>query len=468
MAVKSKSVYRCTECGAESLKWQGKCDTCGEWNTLVEEMAAPKVTASKGAGAQRRIVGSAAFGEGGQVLETPRLRDVVGAEEHRLKTGIAEFDFVLGGGVVPGAMVLVGGEPGIGKSTILLQVAARLEAAGHGALYVSGEESPLQVKLRADRLGADAGSVSLLGETNLETILATAATVAPKVMVVDSIQTVFTGDLEGAPGNVGQVRECAARLMRFAKESGTAVFVVGHVTKGGGIAGPKTLEHIVDTVLYFEGEGSADHRVLRATKNRFGSVDEIGVFRMTVQGLEAVENPSALFLGERSDSPASGSAVTCLMEGSRPMLLEVQGLAAKAGFGTPQRVSTGYDARRLALLLAVLDKRAGLSFAQLDVFLNVVGGVRVQEPAGDLAVAAALASSFYDKALPADAIFLGEVGLGGEIRAVSQAERRLLEAEKMGMRRAFVSARSVPKRLPKQLKVESVPDLVALFRALFR
>ncbi len=468
MAVKSKSVYRCTECGAESLKWQGKCDTCGEWNTLVEEMAAPKVTASKGAGAQRRIVGSAAFGEGGQVLETPRLRDVVGAEEHRLKTGIAEFDFVLGGGVVPGAMVLVGGEPGIGKSTILLQVAARLEAAGHGALYVSGEESPLQVKLRADRLGADAGSVSLLGETNLETILATAATVAPKVMVVDSIQTVFTGDLEGAPGNVGQVRECAARLMRFAKESGTAVFVVGHVTKGGGIAGPKTLEHIVDTVLYFEGEGSADHRVLRATKNRFGSVDEIGVFRMTVQGLEAVENPSALFLGERSDSPASGSAVTCLMEGSRPMLLEVQGLAAKAGFGTPQRVSTGYDARRLALLLAVLDKRAGLSFAQLDVFLNAVGGVRVQEPAGDLAVAAALASSFYDKALPADAIFLGEVGLGGEIRAVSQAERRLLEAEKMGMRRAFVSARSVPKRLPKQLKVESVPDLVALFRALFR
>lgn len=468
MAVKSKSVYRCTECGAESLKWQGKCDTCGEWNTLVEEMAAPKVTASKGAGAQRRIVGSAAFGEGGQVLETPRLRDVVGAEEHRLNTGIAEFDFVLGGGVVPGAMVLVGGEPGIGKSTILLQVAARLEAAGHGALYVSGEESPLQVKLRADRLGADAGSVSLLGETNLETILATAATVAPKVMVVDSIQTVFTGDLEGAPGNVGQVRECAARLMRFAKESGTAVFVVGHVTKGGGIAGPKTLEHIVDTVLYFEGEGSADHRVLRATKNRFGSVDEIGVFRMTVQGLEAVENPSALFLGERSDSPASGSAVTCLMEGSRPMLLEVQGLAAKAGFGTPQRVSTGYDARRLALLLAVLDKRAGLSFAQLDVFLNVVGGVRVQEPAGDLAVAAALASSFYDKALPADAIFLGEVGLGGEIRAVSQAERRLLEAEKMGMRRAFVSARSVPKRLPKQLKVESVPDLVALFRALFR
>ncbi len=283
MAVKSKSVYRCTECGAESLRWQGRCDTCGEWNSLVEEMAAPKASAAKGAGAQRRLAGAAAYGEGGQVVETPKLREVVGTEEHRLTTGIAEFDFVLGGGVVPGSMVLVGGEPGIGKSTILLQVAARLEGAGHSALYVSGEESPLQVKLRADRLGATAGSVSLLGETNLETILATAANSAPKVMIVDSIQTVFTGDLDGAPGNVGQVRECAARLMRFAKETGTAVFVVGHVTKGGGIAGPKTLEHIVDTVLYFEGEGSADHRVLRATKNRFGSVDEIGVVRMTVQ-----------------------------------------------------------------------------------------------------------------------------------------------------------------------------------------
>lgn len=256
--------------------------------------------------------------------------------------------------------------------------------------------------------------------------------------------------------------------MRFAKETGTAVFVVGHVTKGGGIAGPKTLEHIVDTVLYFEGEGTADHRVLRATKNRFGSVDEIGVFRMTVRGLEAVENPSALFLEARGDVRASGSAVTCLLEGTRPMLLEVQGLAAKAGFGTPQRVSTGYDGRRLALLLAVLDKRAGLSFAQLDVFLNVVGGVRMQEPAGDLAVAASLASSVYDKALSPDAVFIGEVGLAGEIRGVSQAERRLLEAEKMGMRVAYIAERSVPKRSPRQLKVRGLPDLGALFRELFR
>jgi len=467
VAVKARSVYRCTECGGESLRWAGQCPTCGEWNTLVEEMAAPKATATKGLGAARRKAGSSAYGEGGSVMATPRLRDVQGAESHRLATGIAEFDFVLGGGVVPGSMVLVGGEPGIGKSTILLQVAARLEGAGHSTLYVSGEESPLQVKLRADRLAPGAGAVQLLGETNLETILATAASVRPAAMIVDSIQTVFTGDLEGAPGNVGQVRECAARLMRFAKESGTAIFVVGHVTKGGGIAGPKTLEHIVDTVLYFEGEGTADHRVLRATKNRFGSVDEIGVFRMTVQGLEAVENPSALFLGERSDARASGSAVTCLLEGTRPMLLEVQGLAAKAGFGTPQRVSTGYDGRRLALLLAVLDKRAGLSFAQLDVFLNVVGGVRMQEPAGDLAVAAALASSVYDRALPADAVFIGEVGLAGEIRAVSQAERRIAEAEKMGMKVAYVSERSVPRRAPKSLRVRGVADLGALFRELF-
>ncbi len=460
-----KTVYRCTECGAEQPRWAGQCETCGEWNTLHEELVAP---AASGSGAARRRGGVASFGSGGRVAPTPRIRDVVGAEDHRLRTGLAEFDFVLGGGIVPGSMILVGGEPGIGKSTILLQVAAQLQQQGVRTLYVSGEESPLQVKLRADRLGGSAGDVELLGETLLETILATGAELSPQVMVVDSIQTVFTGDLEGAPGNVGQVRECAARLMRYAKESGTAVFVVGHVTKGGGIAGPKTLEHIVDTVLYFEGEGTLDHRVLRATKNRFGSVDEIGVFRMTQQGLIPVENPSALFLGDREKHHASGSAVTALLEGTRPVLLEVQALAAKAGFGTPQRVAGGYDARRLALLLAVLDKRAGLSFAALDVFLNVVGGVRIQEPAGDLAVAAALASSVFDKPLSADAVFIGEVGLGGEIRVVSQIERRIAEAEKMGMTVAFVAERSVPRRASRSIKVEGVPSVGDLFRALFR
>ncbi|HET6702836.1 MAG TPA: DNA repair protein RadA [Gemmatimonadaceae bacterium] len=463
MSAKVKTVYRCTECGAEHPKWAGRCDACGEWNTLVEEATA-RLPATK-TGAARRQGGAAALGAGGSVVATARLRDVRGTEERRLRTGIKEFDFVLGGGIVPGSMVLVGGEPGIGKSTLLLQVAGALQAAGQRVLYVSGEESPLQVKLRADRLDHTAADVELLTETLLETVLATAAGMEPAVMMIDSIQTIFTADLEGAPGNVGQVRECAARLMRFAKESGTAVFVVGHVTKGGGIAGPKTLEHIVDTVLYFEGEGSLDHRVLRATKNRFGGVDEIGVFRMTERGLIPIENPSELFLGDR-DHVASGSAVTALMEGTRPLLVEIQALAAKAGFGTPQRVSTGFDSRRLALLLAVLDKRAGLSFAQLDVFVNVVGGVRLHEPAGDLAVAAALASSLYDRALPTHALFLGEVGLGGEIRPVSQAERRLAEAAKMGLTTVYLAERGVPRRL-RDVNAIGVRTVGDVFRHLF-
>jgi DNA repair protein RadA/Sms len=466
MPPKSKTVYRCTECGADYPKWQGRCDTCGEWNSLVEEVAVALPVAAKPGGSSRRLGGSATLSEGGSVAVTPRLRDVSGSEAKRWQTGIDEFDFVLGGGIVPGSMVLVGGEPGIGKSTLLLQVAARMHGAGRSALYVSGEESPLQVKLRADRLDDPAGDVSLLSETLLETVIATGAAQQPDVMIVDSIQTVFTQDLEGAPGNVGQVRECAARLMRFAKESGTATFVVGHVTKGGGIAGPKTLEHIVDTVLYFEGESTVDHRVLRATKNRFGSVDEIGVFRMTQGGLVAVENPSELFLGDRT-SDASGSAVTALLEGTRPVLVEIQALAAKAGFGTPQRVATGYDGRRLALLLAVLEKRAGLGFAQLDVFLNVVGGMRLQEPAGDLAVAAALASSVYDRALPRDAVFVGEVGLGGEIRPVSQTERRLAEAAKMGMTTAYVAERGVPKRAVRDIRTVGVRTVRELFERVF-
>jgi DNA repair protein RadA/Sms len=460
---KIRTVYRCTECGAEHARWGGRCGTCGEWNTLAEELAAPK-RAAKGNG--RRTSRAANLAAGGAVATTPRLREITGSETERWRTDLGEFDFVLGGGVVPGSMVLLGGEPGAGKSTLLLQVAARLQDRGWPTLYVSGEESPLQVKLRADRLVDSAGDVTLLSETNLETILATAGSSRPQALIIDSVQTVFTGDLEGAPGSVGQVRECAARLMRFAKESGTTVFGVGHVTKGGGIAGPKTLEHIVDTVLYFEGETVADHRVLRATKNRFGSVDEIGVFRMSGSGLIAVENPSELFLGDR-DRTASGSAVTALLEGTRPVLVEVQALAAKAGFGTPQRVATGYDNRRLALLLAVLDKRAELSFATLDVFLNVVGGVRMQEPAGDLAVGAALASSVFDRPLPSDAVFIGEVGLGGEVRPVSQIERRLAEAAKMGMRVAYTAERGVPKRQPSALQIEGVGTLHALFARLF-
>lgn len=450
---KARTVYRCTECGAEFPKWAGRCESCGAWNTLAEEIVAPVATSKR----------SAARAAAGVAARTVALGAVTAADTPRWRTGLDEFDFVLGGGIVPGSMVLVGGEPGIGKSTLLLQVAARLEAAGQATLYVSGEESALQVRLRAERLAEDASAVSLLTETSLETILATAAQPVSegrqvRALIIDSIQTVHTELLEGAPGNVGQVRECAARLMRFAKDTGTTVFVIGHVTKGGGIAGPKTLEHIVDTVLYFEGDGTLDHRVLRATKNRFGSVDEIGVFRMVGSGLVPVDNPSALFLGDRREV-ASGSAVCALMEGTRPLLVEVQALATRAGFGTPQRVANGIDARRLALLLAVLDKRGGFPCAQLDVFCNVVGGMRVQEPSVDLAVVAALASSVVDRPLPAHAVFLGELGLGGEVRPVSQAERRLAEAAKLGMTTAFLSDRAIPRRVPGDITLIGVRTL---------
>ena len=428
---KGKSVFRCTECGADQPKWGGRCDSCGAWNSLVEEVAGRRGRRAEGP--------SRSASEAAPV----RLSEMQSTATSRWKTGLAEFDFVLGGGIVPGSVTLVGGEPGIGKSTLLMQCAARLESQGVSTLYVSGEESPDQLRLRADRLEEDAGNIHVLGETRLEAILHHATQLRSSVVLLDSVQTTYTEELEGAPGNVGQVRECAARLMRFAKESGggPAVLLVGHVTKGGGIAGPKTLEHIVDTVLYFEGETTLDHRILRAVKNRFGSVDEIGVFRMTGTGLEPVANPAAAFLAGRTTG-ASGSAVTALMEGTRPMLVEIQALASKAGFGTPQRVATGLDHRRLALLLAVLERRGGLPFGSLDVFVNVTGGVRLVEPSTDLAVLAALVSTVHDRPVPADALFLGEVGLGGEIRPVAGVERRLAEAARQGFRRAFLSARS--------------------------
>ena len=456
MTVKSKSVYRCTECGAEYPKWGGRCETCGAWNTLVEEAARPRVKSA------RREVGA----QGGVALAPVRLGEVDAPRSPRLSSGTRELDYVLGGGIVPGSVVLVGGEPGIGKSTLLLQVAADVVRLGGRALYVSGEESPLQVRLRAERLAGGAMDVELVSETELSSILATARELRPTILVVDSVQTIYAEELEGSPGSVGQVRECAARLMRLAKDTGSAVFLVGHVTKIGGIAGPKTLEHIVDTVLYFEGEGSLDHRVLRATKNRFGSVDEIGVFRMTGEGLVPVENPSALFMGDRRQH-ASGSAITALLEGTRPVLVELQALAAKSGFGTPQRVATGFDGRRLALLLAVLEKRAGIPFSQLDVFVNVAGGLRLVEPAGELAMVSALASSVYDRPLSADAVFIGEVGLGGEVRAVSQTERRLAEAAQLGLTSAYVSDRAVPSRPPSGLSVHGVGSLRELFQRLF-
>jgi DNA repair protein RadA/Sms len=459
---KIRTTFFCTECGNETPRWMGQCPACRAWNTLVEE---PTSRAPRG-GAARGGSGAPGRRAGGGAVPS-RLADVAGGDAARWRTGLDELDFVLGGGVVPGSLVLIGGEPGIGKSTLLLQVAARLEAAGHSALYVSGEESAAQVRLRADRLGEGAGDVVFLGETELESILAHAGERSPSVLFVDSIQTVYTPELEGAPGNVGQVRECAARLQRFAKEAGVAVFLVGHVTKGGTVAGPKTLEHIVDTVLYFEGTGNLDHRVLRATKNRFGGVDEIGVFRMTAGGLVPVANPSELFLGERTEG-VSGAAVVATMEGTRPLLVEVQGLCTRASYGAPQRVTTGFDRQRLALLLAVLEKRAGIAFGQLDVFLNVVGGVRLVETAGDLAVAAALASSVFDREVPGDAVFLGEIGLGGELRAVGQVERRLAEAARMGFRRAYLPRRAVPPKTPKGLEPVGVQSVGELMERLFR
>ena len=435
---KQKSVYRCTECGHEHPKWVGRCEACGEWNVVAEEPVLAR--RGSGAGGQR----GAGRGHGSYRLTAvppSRLRDISAESLVRWRTGMPEFDFVLGGGIVPGSMTLIGGEPGIGKSTLLLQAASRLETAGRTVLYASGEESPDQIRLRADRLIEDAGAVHVLGETRLEAIMEAVSVVGADVVVIDSIQTVYTDTLESAPGNVGQVRECSGQLMRFAKETGTSVIVVGHVTKGGGIAGPKTLEHIVDTVLYFEGEATLDYRLLRTTKNRFGSVDELGVFSMTERGLIAVPNPSAVFLAARAQG-ISGSAVTALMEGTRPVLVEVQALAAKSGYGTPQRVATGLDPRRLAVLLAVLERRAETSFADLDVFVQVTAGVRLNEPGADLAIAAALLSSLYNRPAPTDVIFLGEIGLGGEIRPSGAVERRITEAVRLGFHRVFGSSRS--------------------------
>jgi DNA repair protein RadA/Sms len=456
---KLKTVYFCIECGNETPRWQGQCPACAAWNTLAEEPRARSEPRSSG-------VASPAGSARGAAAPPQRLGDVDLAAAERWVTGLDEFDFVLGGGVVPGSLVLVGGEPGIGKSTLLLQVAARLEAAGRGTLYVSGEESAAQVRMRAERLLEPAESVLFLGETELDAVLLRAAEAQPAALFIDSIQTIYSPQLEGAPGNVVQVRECAARLQRFAKETATTVFLVGHVTKGGVVAGPKTLEHIVDAVLYFEGAGTLDHRILRATKNRFGAADELGVFRMLESGLAPVANPSELFLRERAEG-TSGSAVAATIEGTRPLLVEIQALCTRGSYNAAQRVTTGFDRQRLALLLAVLEKRAGIPYAELDVFLNVVGGVRIAETASDLAVAAALASAVYDRGVPGDAVFVGELGLGGEVRPVAHTERRLAEAAKMGFRTAFLAGRGVPHRLPDELRAVGVANVAALLERLF-
>ncbi len=452
---RAKSVYLCAECGHEHPKWAGRCEACGAWNTVAEE----RLPATTG---PRR-----AARDGGLARRPDRVKalgDVSGEKLHRWSLGIPELDFVFGGGLVPGSMSLIGGEPGIGKSTLLLQAAARMVESGRRVLYASGEESAEQIRLRSDRLSEDASGVLVLGETHLESVLAATREVRADLLILDSIQTAFSDTLDGAPGSVGQVRESAALLMRFAKETGVAVMVVGHVTKGGMLAGPKTLEHIVDTVLYFEGESSLNYRLLRATKNRFGSVDELGVFSMTERGLLGVPNPSAVFLAARS-AGISGSAVTALMEGTRPVLVEVQALAAPSGYGTPQRVATGLDPKRLAVLLAVLERRAGQSFANLDVFVQVTAGVRLNEPGADLAVAAALVSSLTNRPTPADALFMGEVGLAGEVRPVGGVDRRLAEAGRLGFLRAFGSGRHASVSGIQTIALDHVDELVRALAA---
>jgi DNA repair protein RadA/Sms len=430
--MKQRVVYACQQCGAQSSKWTGRCMECGAWESMVEERAVP---AGAGAGA---AAASAAGRYSLAATAGPRLyEDIDTVVSARLTTGIDEFDRVLGGGVVPGSLVLIGGEPGIGKSTLLLQAAAFFANAVGPVLYSSGEESEHQIKSRGERLGVIRAPLYLLAETCLERILEEVARLRPALVIVDSIQTVFSLKFQSAPGSVGQVRESATQLLFAAKGQNIPTFLVGHVTKDGNLAGPKVLEHIVDTVLYFEGEKHHSHRVVRAVKNRFGAVSELGVFEMTGKGLRAVANPSQLFLAERPAN-APGSAVLCCIEGSRPLLVEVQALVSTSSYGNARRMASGIDQNRLSLLLAVLEKRAGLNLLGEDVFINVAGGMTVDEPAADLAIVGAVASSLRNRPVqPRTAVF-GEVGLAGEVRGTPQAALRLREAAQMGFTRIIV------------------------------
>ena len=452
--MKGSSVFRCQACGFQTGKWYGRCPDCGEFNTMVEERtAAAPGGFGRGGG---RAAGSAPAGS-----RPLRLGEVSAGDAERIRTRIAELDRVLGGGVVPGSLVLIGGDPGIGKSTLVLQACRALAEAAGPVLYVSGEESAAQVKLRADRLGVDAPlmkDVFILAETAVEQIEAQVAALAPRVLVVDSIQTVYLETLESAPGSVSQVRECGGRLMTLAKSRGLAVFLVGHVTKEGALAGPRVLEHLVDTVLYFEGERHASYRVLRAVKNRFGPTNEIGVFEMTGRGLVEVANPSSVFLAERPQG-APGSVIVAALEGTRPLLLELQALVSPAHFGTPRRTVLGADYNRVCLLLAVLEKRAGFPLQNQDVFVNVAGGARCQEPAADLGIVVAAASSYAERPVATDVVLLGEVGLTGEVRGIGGLEPRLGEAAALGFASAVVPRSSLVAGTRYPLEVRGVGTL---------
>ena len=449
---KAKTVWFCSNCGNEYSKWMGKCPACGEWNTMVEK----EVVTGK------RPMSTSVPGAGRKPMP---LKEVSTTAEDRVSLGNAEVDRLLGGGIVKGSLVLMGGEPGIGKSTLSLQIP--LSCPSLKVLYVTGEESVKQVKMRADRLGGDASNCLIYSETLMDNVIAEAEETAPDLMIVDSVQTMYCQNVESTAGSVTQVKEVAATLLRFAKGSGIPVILIGHITKEGAIAGPKVLEHIVDVVLQFEGENRGPYRVLRSIKNRFGSTAELAVFEMTGAGLRQVANPSELLIPQHEDG-LSGTAVSAMLDGNRPFMFEVQALVSSAVYGTAQRSATGFDVRRLNMLLAVLERRAGFKLSQEDVFLNMAGGLRITDPACDLAVVVAVLSSNFDFAIPNDVCFAGEVGLSGEIRPVSQAERRAVEAARLGFRRIFVSSYTRFDRKPEGIEVVKVADIPALVKSLFR
>ena len=448
---KQKTLYTCTECGGQAPKWQGQCPRCGVWNTLLETIASPASARFESVAGARSAV-------------TP-LASVKARASSRIQTGLEEFDRVLGGGLVPGGVILLGGDPGIGKSTLLLQAGAAL-GASHRTLYVTGEESAEQIALRAERLALVNAPIELLAEVQLEAIVAAINATSPEIVVIDSVQTVYTEALASAPGSVAQVRECAAQLTRLAKQRGVIVLFVGHVTKEGAIAGPRVLEHIVDTVLYFEGDPHSSFRLVRAIKNRFGAANELGVFAMTERGLKGVSNPSALFLSQHAEGVA-GSAVVATLEGSRPLLVEVQALVDPVQGGMPRRLAVGLDPQRLALLLAVLHRHGGVETGGFDVFVNAVGGVRILEPAADLAVMLAVSSSLRNKPLPQKTLIFGEVGLAGEIRPVQRGQERIREAVKLGFTQVVIPNLNKPKQPIDGINiigVDRVDDALALLR----
>jgi len=445
--VKKKTKFACQSCGYESPKWMGKCPGCSSWNTLVEEV-------------EQKTTRRGAFAHSSSTIVTKPspITSIETVTEPRILTESKEFNRVLGGGIVKGSLVLIGGDPGIGKSTLLLQVSSQL-AKDNKILYISGEESVKQTKLRSDRLGVTSNQLYVLSETDLEHILQSISELEPSFVVVDSIQTIYHSEVSSAPGSVSQVRECTAELMRIAKTKGIAIFIVGHVTKEGSIAGPRLLEHMVDTVLYFEGERHHTYRILRAVKNRFGSTNEMGIFEMKETGLDEVANPSEIFLEERSQG-AAGSTVVASMEGTRPVLVEIQALISPTSFGNPRRMATGVDQNRISLLMAVLEKRVGLLLQNQDAYIKVAGGVKLDEPAIDLAVAISIASSFRDKPSNPGDVFIGEVGLTGEVRRVSRIEQRVQEAEKLGFNRVILPERNLGGwTVPKGIEVVGVSDI---------